>query len=1458
MLKKLGKYEIIEELGRGAMGIVYKGKDPMIGRLLAIKTITASLADQPELLERFFREAQAAGQMNHPNIVTIYDMGNEAGTPFIAMEFLEGESLEGSISRKDAVPLSLKVNYMLQVCRGLDYAHRRGVVHRDIKPANVVVTKDGTIKVVDFGIARVVDTSKTQTGVLMGTVGYMSPEQVRGEKVDGRSDIWSTGVMFYELLVGRRPFHGDNFAAVMLAIITQEPKPLKDHIPDIPPELDAVLQKFLKKDITERYQNMDEAVLELEPMWRKLQQFTVGDLLTRGQQLVKEHDLPKARDVLRQVLQMDGTNTQAKTLLEKVNAELKRELILPQVKDHVAKAEALLREGKYEEARSAGEAALKLDSVYEPAQVVMRAVQEAADRAKQLNSLLHSSKQQLAEGALTQADINLDKILELSAEHPEARALKKQLATEMARRETRQKLQDGLQRARNLWTQQKFDDSIATLDDLLQEFPNDTDVKKLLETVHEDKAEQQKHTNLAEARNLLASGKYDQAVSILDSILQQHPEEHAAQKLRQHVLQEKKESERRQVLEHEQAELKKLISSERYGEVVAKGEKLLKDYPEDFELAKLVEYARTQQAQVEQSRKLQDRMKELRDLLDKKNYDQAVKAGEQALEAFPSNVDLLKMVNEARTQLKEKEKRDYVEKQIRSMKASIDTGNLTDAIDLGRQTLAQVKHDTDVTRLLHFAEREVELRDKEIDKGAKIENATVLMSAAKFEEAVALLKDVEKTHVFDPRVHELLKAAKEKKAPPPVDGTVVGTPGMINQPAGPGASVETQYVFRTPGPPPAKPVDEPAGIKAQASAPGVESIPTPGRMPPPAAPPKVEPGKAEPVKVTPVAPPEVKPPRKEEKKKKGAIVEEPEVKKEEKPPVAAGPAVYPPAPPKVEPPAPPKAPARVEPPPAVQPPPPPRPAPAEVKAPPRVEPRFAPPVEAPKAGMSPAVMGGIGVAVLAAAIGGYMMIVGGSTTTTPPGTGTTSSGTSTTADPAAAKQAGLKKEADALADAEKFDDAIKKVDEALALNGPMNAELKKLRQNFVDGKANISLLREEKKLWDKAMSDFNANRFPAAKTGFQAVLKLKEGGRRRGEAEKYLSETLPNREGEERNFSDAKKLLDKGDPASLQSGVTLLKQVVALNGPRKGEADSLMTKANERISQFGKDEIIKGMMTSGQNFIRAGDIASARRVIAEIRAQGGDPSSLEGQITAAEQSQFRGLETQFTTLRGRKDQAGLASLIGDARRVADGGGSQSTNASQLIENINTAINDLKKEASDNAENERRVREKADWDAAERGFNAAKNSQNEKALNGAVKDALTGIANSASTYAGQADTLLKSIPTVVAGWWSCKPIPKSTGGDLAGEKKAGMMVPVAYLDSTLAWADCPKPPLPSGSGLISLTIVIGEDGSVAEVKARAAGTVDPAILDAMKKWRANAGPKFKGLDVKTSFSYDIRY
>ena len=269
-MKQISRYEILSELGHGAMGVVFKAQDPLIGRLIALKTITASVADDPGLLERFRREAKAAGALQHPNIVTIYEMGEADGAPFIAMEYLEGESLAALIDRRAPIPVAQKIGYLVQTCRALQYAHRHGVIHRDIKPANMVVTLEGEVKVVDFGIARLADASKTQTGTLLGTLAYMSPQQIRGKGGNALSDIWSLGIVLYELLSGRRPFQGENHAALMLSIMHNDPVPLRELLAGCPPQLDAISRRALAKDEAVRYQSMEELLLELKSAWAAL------------------------------------------------------------------------------------------------------------------------------------------------------------------------------------------------------------------------------------------------------------------------------------------------------------------------------------------------------------------------------------------------------------------------------------------------------------------------------------------------------------------------------------------------------------------------------------------------------------------------------------------------------------------------------------------------------------------------------------------------------------------------------------------------------------------------------------------------------------------------------------------------------------------------------------------------------------------------------------------------------------------------------------------------------------------------------------------------------------------------------------------------------------------------------------------------------------------------------------
>ncbi|MEW6542801.1 MAG: serine/threonine-protein kinase [Nitrospirota bacterium] len=262
----LGRYEVVKELGRGAMGVVYLGKDPKIQRSVAIKTMRLDEVDQDQVAgvkERFFREAESAGRLSHPNIVTIFDAGEEQELGYIAMEVLDGTDLKDRCRKDNLLPVPQVLELVATVADALDYAHRQGIVHRDIKPANIMLMKDGTVKVTDFGIARIAASSKTQTGVVLGTPSYMSPEQVAGTKVDGRSDLFSLGVVLFELLTGEKPFQAESVATLLFQIANQ-PHPTPNQVrAELPSCCQAVVDRALQKDAAQRYQRGKDMARDL-------------------------------------------------------------------------------------------------------------------------------------------------------------------------------------------------------------------------------------------------------------------------------------------------------------------------------------------------------------------------------------------------------------------------------------------------------------------------------------------------------------------------------------------------------------------------------------------------------------------------------------------------------------------------------------------------------------------------------------------------------------------------------------------------------------------------------------------------------------------------------------------------------------------------------------------------------------------------------------------------------------------------------------------------------------------------------------------------------------------------------------------------------------------------------------------------------------------------------------------
>src|SRR6266550_1113244 len=275
---RLGPYEILSPLGVGGMGEVYRARDPRLGREVAIKVLPESLTQDSDRLRRFEQEARAAGALNHPNITAVYDIGSVDGSPYIVTELLEGETLRERLSA-GTLPRRKAIDYAVQIAKGLAAAHEKGIVHRDLKPENLFITRDGRVKILDFGLAKLTqpekggpqtnlptETAGTEPGVVMGTLGYMSPEQVKGRPADARSDIFSFGAIFYEMLSGQRAFHGDSAAESMSAILREEPPDLSVTNQSVSPGLERIVRHCLEKNPEQRFQSSRDLAFDLESL----------------------------------------------------------------------------------------------------------------------------------------------------------------------------------------------------------------------------------------------------------------------------------------------------------------------------------------------------------------------------------------------------------------------------------------------------------------------------------------------------------------------------------------------------------------------------------------------------------------------------------------------------------------------------------------------------------------------------------------------------------------------------------------------------------------------------------------------------------------------------------------------------------------------------------------------------------------------------------------------------------------------------------------------------------------------------------------------------------------------------------------------------------------------------------------------------------------------------------------
>jgi serine/threonine-protein kinase len=496
----IGRYQILDRIGQGGMGSLFLALDPMLERQLAIKLLRD---DNDELRERFAREARAVARLRHRNIVTIFDVGEQDGHPFIAMEYIQGQTL-AELIRAGSLDTSRKLRLVEELCDGLGFAHKAGIVHRDVKPANVMVERDGPVKILDFGIARIAESGMTQAGMLIGTLNYMSPEQVAGRVVDSRSDIFAVGAVLYELLSGRQAFPGGLQNGILNRILHEEPPPLRELLPSIDDEIVDVVERALAKDPQARYQDLAAMRRDLERVRQRSEGVTQpgADAETI---LIQE----SARAAQRPKTPRRGADRD----------ELARRRAA-QIAAHLETARQAMTAADFESAVRAADEALLLDAEDAASLEILDRARAALDE-RQVQQLLNRGGDLLRSGALTDALALADEALTLIPDSTTAQAFRQSIerarGERLRERERAEALRAGIQRAQELLEAGAFDQAEAAAAGALRLDPDHAVARAVQRQARLQREELDRRATaaVADAERMFDRGSHEEALAAL-------------------------------------------------------------------------------------------------------------------------------------------------------------------------------------------------------------------------------------------------------------------------------------------------------------------------------------------------------------------------------------------------------------------------------------------------------------------------------------------------------------------------------------------------------------------------------------------------------------------------------------------------------------------------------------------------------------------------------------------------------------------------------------------------------------------------------------------------------------------------------------------------------------------------------------------------------------------------------
>jgi len=705
-ITRIGKYEVLEIIGRGGMGLVYRAFDRQLSREVAIKTVTEGFAGDQEMLARFYREAAKTGALKHPNIVIVYDLGEQDGFPYIVMEYLSGDALDKLIRSQRPVSMAFKVKVIEQVSNALGYAHRNDVIHRDVKPGNVIVQPDGVAKLLDFGIAsqEKIDGRLTRTGHVIGTVQYMAPERLQNRAFDGRSDIFSTGILLFQLLTGQLPFTGEDYGVVQKILNEKHPL-LSSYLQEYPKELDAILDKALAKDPRDRYSAAEEMADDLSGVGEQLKREQAGEFLRRGQEFADRKEYAEARDILLQLLKIDPQNALGRRLLSTVQQSLSQQARAGKLRQLQSQAAEALSEKRYEDAIACLEEASKLDPSSAEFKEMLSSAQQKKRIREQIQACLRQADSALEKGDLKSAQAIIAKAVDIDSEDTRVRAAHGALMRRIGEMERQVRL------------------------------------KSLLE----------------EARGELDSRHFTAALKILDEAEQVDPSNPAVISLISAARLGREQEQRRRMIEQLQVEMAAATTIEQLTGAARLVDEALSRVPAEPQLLKFKMKLAAQIREAELRRHVDDVVQRCRPLLEASPREALQIVGEE-LNRYPTDERLLSLQSSIEDQLShwtlEKARASYLSR----AREALDKGEFPEAVRLLQNCQAEGIFSQEIKELLDVARHEVERQQHVEAKQKLLQQAQDSMSKADYGAVIELLSGT-RLEDGDPALRSLLEKA---------------------------------------------------------------------------------------------------------------------------------------------------------------------------------------------------------------------------------------------------------------------------------------------------------------------------------------------------------------------------------------------------------------------------------------------------------------------------------------------------------------------------------------------------------------------------------------------------------------------------------------------------------------------------------------------------------------------------